>query len=361
MPENLSFRVAAGLSVVFVTAYCALYSIADIQRGESVLIHAAAGGVGQACIQLAKVRGAEIYATVGSTEKRDLLIDTYGISKDRIFSSRDLTFAQGIKRVTKGCGVDVAVNSLSGDALRATWDCIAPFGRFVEVGKIDIYSSARLNMEKFKNNVRFEFVDISFLARNKGQKFSAIMEDLMNLVRDGHIGQLHPTRAFGFGEMNEAFRYMQSGAHSGKIIMEPHADDVTSVVPPTKSAYDFDPAASFVISGGLGGLGRSMARWMSARGAKYLILLSRSGNTRDSSRELISDLESMGVNVATPQCDVSDVNSLTKALDDCYAKGFPKVKGCIQGSMVLKVKKQLSNTTRRMPANLHNRMGCSRI
>lgn len=336
MPENLSFRVAAGLSVVFVTAYCALYSIADIQRGESVLIHAAAGGVGQACIQLAKVRGAEIYATVGSTEKRDLLIDTYGISKDRIFSSRDLTFAQGIKRVTKGRGVDVAVNSLSGDALRATWDCIAPFGRFVEVGKIDIYSSARLNMEKFKNNVRFEFVDISFLARNKGQEFSAIMEDLMSHVRDGHIGQLHPTRAFGFGEMNEAFRYMQSGAHSGKIIMEPHADDVTSVVPPTKSAYDFDPAASFVISGGLGGLGRSMARWMSARGAKYLILLSRSGNTRDSSRELVSDLESMGVNVATPQCDVSDINSLTKALDDCYAKGFPKAKGCIQGSMVLK-------------------------
>ncbi|OTB06091.1 hypothetical protein M426DRAFT_55767 [Hypoxylon sp. CI-4A] len=336
IPDNLSFRAAAGLAVVFVTAYSALYSIANIQPGESVLIHAAAGGVGQACIQLAKVRGAEIYATVGSVEKRDLLIDTYGIPKDHIFSSRDLVFAQGIKRMTKGHGVDVAVNSLSGDALRATWDCIAPFGRFVEVGKVDIYSAARLNMEQFKNNVSFEFVDISFLAKNKGHKFSAIMEDLMNLVRAGRIGQLHPTQAFKFGEMHEAFRYMQSGAHSGKIIMEPHVDDIVPVVPQAKNVYDFDPAASFVISGGLGGLGRSIAKWMAARGAKYIILLSRSGNTKSTSRELIAELESMGVVVAAPQCDVSDVESLRSALNDCYEKGMPQVKGCIQGSMVLK-------------------------
>ncbi|KZF22096.1 NAD(P)-binding protein [Xylona heveae TC161] len=207
IPATLSFAGATGFTVVFVTAYAALYDIADIQPGESVLIHAAAGGVGQACIQLAQVRGAEIYATVGSVEKRDLLMKTYGIVKDHIFSSRDLTFAQGIKRRTKGRGVDVAVNSLSGDALRATWDCIAPYGRFVEVGKIDIYSSARLNMEKFKKNVSFEFVDISFIASNNGPSFSGILGSLMELVRNSHIGPLNPTRSFPFSQIQASFRH----------------------------------------------------------------------------------------------------------------------------------------------------------
>ena len=150
IPENLSWVSAASLPVVFITAWCALYDIANVQKGETVLIHAAAGGVGQACIQMAQLRGAEVYATVGTLENRKLLEDKYGIRRDHIFSSRDLTFAAGIKRMTRNRGVDVIVNGLSGAGLRATWECIAPFGRFVEIGKVDIYSSARLNMEMFK-------------------------------------------------------------------------------------------------------------------------------------------------------------------------------------------------------------------
>ncbi|KAN0087204.1 hypothetical protein V8E54_000892 [Elaphomyces granulatus] len=336
IPDNLSFKCAAGFTVVYVTAYIALYDISNIQRGESILIHAAAGGVGQACIQLAKIRGAEIYATVGSVEKRDLLINTYGIAPDHIFSSRDLTFAQGIKRMTKGRGVEVIVNSLSGDTLRATWDCIAPFGRFVEIGKVDIYSSARLSMEKFKNNVRFEFLDIDFLSLHDGPRFSRILENLMNLVRDGKIGELNPTQSFPFSEIQESFRYMQSGVHSGKIVLEPNPKDIVPIVSSRKNSYNFDPDASFVISGGLGGLGRSIARWMASRGAKNLILLSRSGNVKDSSMELVGDLEGMGVRVATPRCDVSDVESLKNALNECLSNGMPPVKGCFQGAMVLR-------------------------
>ncbi|KAJ5595529.1 uncharacterized protein N7459_001737 [Penicillium hispanicum] len=335
IPDNLNWDEAAGLTVVFVTAYAAMYDIANIQPRETVLIHAAAGGVGQACIQLAQIRGAEIFATVGSVEKRDLLIEKYGIARDHIFSSRDLTFARGIKRMTKGRGVDVAVNSLSGDALRATWDCIAPFGRFAEVGKMDIYSSSRLNMENFKNNVRFEFVDISFIAANNGQRFSNILENLMDLVREENIRPLHPTQVFPFSQIQESFRYMQSGVHSGKIVLQPHDDDLVPIVPSRKSSYNFDPNASFVISGGLGGLGRSIARWMASRGAKNLILLSRS-TARDSAKELVRDLEELGVRVATPPCDVSDLNSLRCALSECSAVGMPPVKGCIQGAMVLR-------------------------
>lgn len=235
IPSNLSMSGAAGFTVVYVTAYAALVDIANIQPGETVLIHAAAGGVGQACIQLAKVRGAEVFATVGSVEKRDLLMNTYGIPQDHILSSRDLTFAQGIKRLTKGRGVDVAVNSLSGDALRATWECMAPFGRFVEVGKIDIYSSARLNMAVFKNNVSFEFVDISFINANDPPRFANIIESLMSLVEAGKIGPLEPTQEFSFGKMQESFRYMQSGAHSGKIVLVPGEDDEVPVSCPSQA------------------------------------------------------------------------------------------------------------------------------
>lgn len=229
IPDDLSWVSAASLPVVFITAWCALYDIADIQKGETVLIHAAAGGVGQACIQIAQLRGAEVYATVGTIAKRNLLEETYGVPRDHIFSSRDLTFAPGIKRMTKNRGVDVIVNALSGAGLRATWECIAPFGRFVEIGKVDIYSSARLNMEMFKKNVRFEFIDVGYMADNDGPRFERILEAVMGLVREGKLKELNPVQAYPFAKIQEAFRYMQSGAHSGKVVLVPHEDDEVMV------------------------------------------------------------------------------------------------------------------------------------
>jgi NADPH:quinone reductase-like Zn-dependent oxidoreductase len=229
IPEGLSWVFAASLPVIFATAYSALYDIAKIRKGESILIHAAAGGVGQACIQLAQLVGAEIYATVGSVGKRNLLEETYGICRDHILSSRDLTFAQGIRRMTNGRGVDVIVNSLSGAALRATWECIAPFGRFVEVGKVDIYSSARLNMEKFKNNVSFEFIDVGLMADNDGPRFERVLEDIMRMVQEGAIKELNPVQVYPLAKLQEALRFMQTGAHSGKIVIELHDDDKVMV------------------------------------------------------------------------------------------------------------------------------------
>ncbi|KAF2093095.1 fatty acid synthase S-acetyltransferase [Rhizodiscina lignyota] len=335
MPDDFSFTAAAALPLVYATAYAALYDIANIQKGESVLVHAAGGGVGQACIQLAQLRGAEVFATVGSIEKRDLLESTYGIPRDHILSSRDLTFASGIKRMTKRRGVDVVVNSLSGAALRASWDCIAPFGRFVEIGKVDIYSSARLNMEKFKTNVSFEFVDIDYMAHHDGPDLKRILEAVMSLIREEKIREPSPTKIYPFSKIQEAFRYMQTGSHSGKIVIEPHDDDEVPIVPSRKPKYQFDAEATYVIAGGLGGLGRSMARWMVRRGASNLILLSRSGASRTEAKELVAELEGQGVKAMTPVCDVSDKESLASVISECLTS-MPPIKGCIQGSMVLR-------------------------
>lgn len=146
IPKDISLEVAASLPSIYLTSYYALFEIAKLSKGETVLIHSGAGGVGQAAIMLANYAGAEVYTTVSTAEKAQLLVDRYGVKKDHIFYSRDLSFAQGIMRMTNGRGVDVILNSLAGEFLRRTWDCIAPFGRFIEIGKKDAQSNGRVSL-----------------------------------------------------------------------------------------------------------------------------------------------------------------------------------------------------------------------
>lgn len=143
VPPEIPFEEAAGLLLAHATAWYGLYKMARAQRGQTILIHAAAGGVGQAAIMLAQHLGLEIYATVGSEDKRQLIQSHYGIPDDHIFNSRDLSFVQGVMRMTRGVGVDIALNSLSGEALRQTFTCLAPFGTFIEIGMKDILGNTR--------------------------------------------------------------------------------------------------------------------------------------------------------------------------------------------------------------------------
>jgi NADPH:quinone reductase-like Zn-dependent oxidoreductase/acyl transferase domain-containing protein len=153
LPDGMSETDAVSCVVTYITAYSCLIELARLSQGESVLIHAAAGGVGQAAIQLAQYIGAEIFATVGSTQKKELLRDKYGIPESHIFNSRDTTFAKGVMRVTNGNGVDVVLNSTHGEALQESWNCLADFGRFVEIGKRDIIENNGLEMKNFLRNV----------------------------------------------------------------------------------------------------------------------------------------------------------------------------------------------------------------
>ena len=126
IPDGMSFAEASALPIVFLTAWYALSEVARLQREETVLIHAGAGGTGQAAIQVAKHIGVDVYVTVGSNEKRSLVMTEYDIPEDHIFYSRNQSFAQGIMRMTDNRGVDVILNSLSGAGLIASWECIAP-------------------------------------------------------------------------------------------------------------------------------------------------------------------------------------------------------------------------------------------
>lgn len=237
IPDDVTFEKAAGIPVIYCTAIYCLTDIAKLQKGESVLIHAAAGGVGQAAIMLAQNIGAEIFATVSSEEKKKILIDTYNIHEDHILSSRDLSFAKGVMRLTNGRGVDVILNSLAGEALRVSWECIAPFGRFVEIGKRDIYGNGRLEMFPFSKNVIFASCDLETVMRLDPTTTSKLLHRTMNLWEKGVIKETTPLNIFDFSQIEASFRLVQSGKHIGKIVLTAGKDDLVQVSPPLHDPF----------------------------------------------------------------------------------------------------------------------------
>ena len=229
IPDNYSFARAAALPVVYCTAHYALLNIGRLKKDESVLIHSAAGGVGQAAITLARSMGADIYLTVSTEEKKALLMELYGIPSDRFFSSRNTMFASGIKRMTDGRGVDLVLNSLSGDLLKASWECVAPLGRFVEIGKRDIESHARLSMSPFAGNLVFASIDLGVVATQAKPLIQEIMTSVMALVTQDKIQPPQPLHIYDGSRIEEAFRYLQSGKNTGKTIIEYQDQDIVPV------------------------------------------------------------------------------------------------------------------------------------
>ena len=229
IPNHYTFASAAALPVVYCTAYYALFEIGRLRKSESILIHSAAGGVGQAAIALAQLIGADIYVTVSTQDKKALLMEEFGIPSGRIFSSRNTSFGLGVRRMTKGRGIDLVLNSLSGDLLNTSWDCIAPLGRFVEIGKRDIESHARLPMSPFAASVTFASVDLGVVARQAKPLMKEIMTSVMALVTEGKIRPPHPLHIYNTSGIEEAFRYLQSGKNIGKTIIEFHDQDIVPV------------------------------------------------------------------------------------------------------------------------------------
>ena len=229
IPDDIPFSAAASMLVTFSTAYLALHELARLRDGETVLIHSAAGGVGQSAVQIAKLIGAEIYAIVGSDDKKWLLMELYDIAEDHIFSSRNTTFARGIKRMTQGRGVDVVLNSLSGEELFASWECVAPYGRFVEIGKKDILLGNKLSMLPFEKNATFCALDIAAVVRDIPPYLKTTLEYVMNLLVTGKIQPPQPLQIYSLQQTEQAFRHLQQGKSTGKIVVIMEKADLVTV------------------------------------------------------------------------------------------------------------------------------------
>ncbi|KAJ5758194.1 uncharacterized protein N7511_006888 [Penicillium nucicola] len=335
IPSGITFEEAAALPVNYATAYVALHNVARIQPGESVLIHSGTGGTGQAAIQIAKNAGAIVFATVGSQSKKQFLMDTYHIPETHIFSSRTTLFAQAIKHRTGNKGVDVILNSLAGESLLASWECIAPYGRFLEIGKRDILSNQGLPMAQFLRNVTYSGVDLAAMSIERPEVCAAALEKVFASVQEGKLHPSQPIHQHGVGEIEKAFRILQGGQHVGKMVLEMRPEDQVTTILNTTTSYSLDPNATFVVCGGSGGLGSNIVSWFADRGARHLLLLSRSGGQGEKTRALINRLAERGVKVMAPACDVSDEGALQNALKKC-ASEMPPIKGCIQAAMVLR-------------------------
>jgi NADPH:quinone reductase-like Zn-dependent oxidoreductase len=270
-PAGWSFNAAATVPTAFFTAYYALQHLAQLQPGERLLVHGAAGGVGLAAIQLGKALGAEIFATAGSDAKRDVV---RLVGADHVLDSRSLAFADDVLALTGGKGVDVVLNSLAGEAINRNLRVLRPFGRFLELGKRDFYENTRIGLRPFRNNITYFGIDADQLMAERPALTRRLFGELMKLFEQGELSPL-PYRAFPAAQAVEAFRYMQQSRQIGKVVLN-FDDGVGSVqrLAPQPLSLQLDPQATYLVTGGMRGFGLATACWLARKGARHLVLLS---------------------------------------------------------------------------------------
>jgi NADPH:quinone reductase-like Zn-dependent oxidoreductase len=336
IPNHLSFETAASIPIAYATAYYSCHYIARLQKGETVLVHAASGGLGQAIIELCQLAGAEVYATVGTAEKKEFLIQHFNIPEDHIFFSRNGSFAKGVKRMTRGKGVDVIMNSLAGENLRLTWDCIAPWGRFVELGQRDIMINTRLEMQPFKRNATFSAFLLDDLVEQKPDVASKVFDDVIKLFSVEAIRGPAQIHTYPITEVEMALRTMQTGGHMGKLVAVNNPADMVKVIPQDNSKNILRSDVSYMLVGGLGGIGRATALWMTDHGARNLILINRSGPNTQDARDTVEALKIKGASVVVYSCDITNAARVEETVAQA-GKEMPPIKGVIQGAMILRV------------------------
>ncbi|MCP4655644.1 MAG: type I polyketide synthase, partial [bacterium] len=326
-PVHLDFEEAATIPIVFTTAYHALCDIARLRSGERVLIHAATGGVGLAAIRIAQWVGAEIFATAGSPAKRELL---RSLGVRHVMDSRSLAFAGEVMEVTGGEGIDVVLNSLSGEALEKSFSLLRRFGRFLELGKTDILKDTRLGMRSFEKNVSFHGVDVGQILLSCKELYGELLRRVLERFEQGDFGPLR-RRVFPVSQTVAAFRHMARAEHIGKVVISMHDPEVR--IEPRAPSAVIERQASYLISGGLGGLGLAVARWMTERGAGHLVLTGRRRPSAETQR-MLDELEAGGTQVRIIRTDVADREAMAEALAACRRE-LPPLRGVVHCAGVL--------------------------
>jgi len=328
IPPQLGFAAAATLPVAFVTVIYALKNLAQLEPGESVLIHAAAGGVGLAAIQYAKHRGAIVIATAGSAAKRAFLRLA---GADHVFDSRDLGFADAVRQATRGEGVDIVLNSLSGEAMERSLELLRPFGRFLELGKRDFYLNRRLHLRPLRQNLSYFAIDVDQLPLRRPALARSLLAEVSALLDEEAIRPL-AHRVFRYSGIDDAFRLMQSAGHVGKLVLVPDADIKLPLRQPPEFAARRDGA--YLVTGGLEGFGFEAARWLVAKGAGAIALLGRRGLETPGCEERVAGLRAAGVEVSVYRGDVADRASLAAVLEQVRATQ-PPLRGVVHAASII--------------------------
>ncbi|GHO83944.1 type I polyketide synthase [Dictyobacter formicarum] len=329
-PRHLSFEEAATTSIVFLTAYYALTYVGRLMKGERVLIHAASGGVGLAAVQIARQIGAEIFATAGSPEKREFL-RSLGIQ--HVMDSRSLSFADEIMELTHGQGVDVVLNSLAGEALTRSFALLANHGRFLELGKKDIQHNSRLNLAPFEKNLSFSAIDISLLLRERPQLMMSMLREILLQFESRTFTPL-PTRTFPLAETIDAFRWLAQARQIGKVAISFESVAAEKKTTTVSERSLFKASSTYLITGGLGGLGLTIVQWMVEQGARHIVLVGRSSPS-ESAQKILAELKRQDVDVVVAQADITDRQQVANVLNQVKVS-MPPLRGILHAAAILK-------------------------
>lgn len=330
LPDNLGLVEAATIPTTFITAWYALDHLARLRKGETVLIHGAAGGVGLAALQIAKLKGATVFATAGSADKQRLVRD---MGADHVLSSRSLAFAEDIMRLTDGKGVDVVLNSLAGEAITRGLSLLKPFGRFLEIGKRDLYANSRIGLRPFRQNLSYFGIDADTLLVERAELAAELFAEISALFASGALRPL-PHQTFPIARSDEAFRLMQASKHIGKIVITlPEADGRAAPMVPAAS-LSLPKDGPFVVTGGLAGFGLTTAQWLAENGVSQLALMGRRGAATEEAEAALAAFAAAGVKVKPIAVDVADRAALAAALDEVRAE-FGPIRGVVHAAAVI--------------------------
>jgi len=323
-PQNISFAQAATIPITFLTAYYALYRLADLSEGERVFIHVASGGVGQAAVQLAKLKKAEIFATAGNNNKRAFLRNQ-GIA--HVMNSRSLDFADEVKQITNGEGVAVLLNSLTDEYIPKGLSILQRGGRFLEIGKVGIWSADQ--MQAKRPDVAYFPIALDELSKNQPQLIQTMFRELLELFDSGRLQPL-PFRTYDIEDALPAFRYMQQAKHIGKVV-------ITQNVPPIEAetrSVAIRPEAVYLITGGAGALGLTVAEWLARNGAKHLVLTGRR-EPEGKALERITRLRQKGLQVRFETADVANFQQVSALIKTYGSQNGNALGGIVHAAGVL--------------------------
>ena len=329
LPPGLGAGEAASAATGYGTAWYGLCDLARMTAEDKVLIHSGTGGVGQAAIAIARLVGAEIYATAGSPERRAILRDM-GI--EHVYDSRSTDFAEQIRRDTDGYGVDVVLNSLTGAAQRAGLNLLAYGGRFVEIGKADIYGDTRLGLFPFRRNLTFYAVDLALLSETHPRRLHELLQTVYQKVADGDL-PLPIITEYPLSQAADAIRVMSGAEHTGKLVLTvPHTGETRAVLPPDQAPV-YRKDGSYIVTGGLGGLGLFLAAEMAKGGCGRIVLTARS-NPTPKARQAIERLRATGADVVVECGNIAEPETAQKVVAAATATGLP-LRGVLHAAAVV--------------------------
>lgn len=327
--DALPDREAATFGVAYLTAWHSLCEVGRLSPGERVLIHSATGGVGMAAVSIAQMIGARIYTTAGSDTKREMLSV---LDVEYVGDSRSVEFADKILELTDGYGVDVILNSLEGEAIQRGVQILAPGGRFIELGKKDVYADARLGLAALAKSASFAVVDLDLNMKLQPAKYRQLLQHILGHVSEGKL-QVLPVTEFSLHDATDAFRLMASGRHTGKIVVSiPDNGSIEAIAsPPPQPLVSHD--GGYLIVGGMGGLGFVVARWLAEQGAGLIVLNGRSAPS-DDVRAAIAELDTTGHRIEVITGDIAEPGTADRLVQAIENAGF-RLAGVLHSAMIL--------------------------